>query len=74
MFHYVYFCFSQLAATTLGDAIYVCGGYGSDGYLNSVERYNPSTDTWCSLAPMNKSRAGGALIACNGECRFFRRG
>ncbi|RZC34144.1 kelch-like protein 18 [Asbolus verrucosus] len=30
------------------------------------ERYHPFTNTWCSLAPMNKSRSAGAVIACQG--------
>jgi kelch-like protein 18 len=55
-----------LGATALGDIIYVCGGYDGVTSLNSVERYHPSTNTWCSLAPMNKSRSAGAVIACQG--------
>lgn len=58
--------FSALGATALGDIIYVCGGYDGVTSLNSVERYHPSTNSWCSLAPMNKSRSAGAVIACQG--------
>lgn len=57
---------SALGATALGDIIYVCGGYDGVTSLNSVERYHPFTNTWCSLAPMNKSRSAGAVIACQG--------
>lgn len=35
--------------------------------LNSVERYHPHTNAWCSVAPMNKSRSAGAVIACQGK-------
>lgn len=59
--------FSALGATALGDIIYVCGGYDGVTSLNSVERYHPSTNSWCSLAPMNKSRSAGAVIACQGS-------
>lgn len=58
--------YSALGATALGDIIYVCGGYDGVTSLNSVERYHPSTNSWCSLAPMNKSRSAGAVIACQG--------
>ncbi|CAG9773319.1 unnamed protein product [Ceutorhynchus assimilis] len=59
--------FSALGATALGDIIYVCGGYDGVTSLNSVERYHPNTNSWCSLAPMNKSRSAGAVIACQGN-------
>lgn len=63
---------SALGATALGDIIYVCGGYDGVTSLNSVERYHPHTGTWCSLAPMNKSRSAGAVIACQGKWIIYR--
>lgn len=66
IFNKIYYS-SALGATSLGDIIYVCGGYDGVTSLNSVERYHPHTDTWCSLAPMNKSRSAGAVIACQGK-------
>lgn len=63
--------FSALGATSLGDIIYVCGGYDGVTSLNSVERYDPLTNTWRSVAPMNKSRSAGAVVACQGILNQF---
>lgn len=60
-----------MGATSLGDQIYVCGGYDGVTSLNSVERYHPQTNSWVSLALMNKSRSAGAVIACQGNILSF---
>ncbi|XP_011195499.2 kelch-like protein diablo [Zeugodacus cucurbitae] len=39
------------SAVTVNGNIYLMGGYG-DGDLQSVERYNPLTNTWTSCAPL----------------------
>jgi len=57
-----------LAAATGSDGrIYAIGGVISDGlsstdYLNTVEVYDPSTNTWSMGAPMPTSRAGLAAV------------
>lgn len=55
-----------MGATSLGNYIYVCGGYDGVTSLNSVEKYCPDTDVWTAVTPMNKSRSAGAVIACQG--------
>lgn len=62
---------SALGACSLGDIIYVCGGYDGVTSLNSVERYHPNTNAWCSVTPMNKSRSAGAVIACQGKKKYY---
>lgn len=34
--------------------------------LSSAERYNPQKDTWRNITPMQKKRAGLALVAFDG--------
>lgn len=36
--------------------LYVAGGNDGTSCLNSVERYNPKTNTWEGVAPMNIRR------------------
>jgi kelch-like protein 1/4/5 len=43
--------------------MYACGGYAGRTALQSVERYDPATDTWETVAPMSMKRAGaGAAV------------
>lgn len=41
----------------------VCGGYDGITSLNTVESYDISTDSWTSLAPMNKHRSAAGVVA-----------
>ncbi len=53
------------AATGLDGRIYAIGGcLTSDGYtgLNTVEVYNPATNSWSSAAPMPTARTGLAAV------------
>lgn len=36
--------------------IYVIGGVGSEGILNTTEEYDPTTDSWTSKAPLSAPR------------------
>jgi hypothetical protein len=55
---------SLLGACVIAGELYVSGGEDSDGTkLSSVEKYRPSTDTWCSVAPLPNARAYHAAIA-----------
>jgi N-acetylneuraminic acid mutarotase len=38
-------------AHAIGDAIYVVGGYGEQGFTGALQRYTPATDTWDALSP-----------------------
>lgn len=44
---------SEMPAVTLGDWVYVPGGFGGESRL---DRYNPMTDQWQALAPMPAGR------------------
>lgn len=62
------FARSDLAAATVGGKIYVFGGCGGPvGFLNDVDVYDPTTDTW-SAAPtdMPTARAGFYSVATKG--------
>lgn len=41
-----------LKAHTVGDKIYVFGGYGASGLDNSVQEYDPANDSWTKKSPM----------------------
>ena len=42
----------------LGGYLYAVGGNDGTASLQSVERYNPHTNKWSAVAPMNRKRAG----------------
>ena len=42
----------------LGGYLYAVGGNDGAASLQSVERYNPHTNKWSRVAPMNRRRAG----------------
>ena len=42
----------------LGGFLYAVGGNDGAASLQSVERYNPHTNRWNRVAPMNRRRAG----------------
>lgn len=43
---------------TCGGSLYVVGGFDGDNRWNTVERYQPDTNTWQHVAPMNTVRSG----------------
>jgi N-acetylneuraminic acid mutarotase len=56
------------AAVALEGKLYVLGGFktsggNTDGYLATVEAYDPQTDTWTTKAPMPTARYGLAAAA-----------
>ena len=42
------------------------GGHDGNGLLNSLERYDPNTNTWTTVASMPTHRSVGRLIALKG--------
>ena len=46
----------------LGGYLYAVGGNDGAASLQSVEKYNPHTNKWSRVAPMNRRRAGGTHI------------
>jgi len=66
-----------LSQKIIGLSRYACGGYDGSQFLRSVEKYNPETDEWVSVASMNVKRSRVALVAnCSklyavGWCHFY---
>ncbi|TEB16644.1 Thermophilic serine proteinase precursor [Pelotomaculum sp. FP] len=56
-----------LAAAEVNGKLYAIGGEGSSGYLNTVEEYDPATNTWTTKAAMPTPRRGLAAAAVNGK-------
>lgn len=51
----------------VNDKIYAIGGRNPAGYLNSVEEYDPSTNTWTTKASMASSRIKFKTAVLNGK-------
>ena len=45
------------AVAVLDGKLYAVGGYNDDGFLSSVERYDPAANTWEAVAPLTTARA-----------------
>lgn len=50
----------------LGNKLYVAGGHNGTKRLDSVERYNPDSNTWVKLQPMLKPLSSCAAVTCDG--------
>ena len=57
----------RLGAVALNGKLYACGGYDGTQFLRSVEVYDPATDQWTPLGPMNVKRSRVALVANSGK-------
>ncbi|MDG1325750.1 MAG: SUMF1/EgtB/PvdO family nonheme iron enzyme, partial [Opitutales bacterium] len=51
----------------LNGEIYLVGGNGSEEIEKGVQKYNPKTNTWSTIASMNERRALVAAVAFNGK-------
>jgi N-acetylneuraminic acid mutarotase len=59
---------SDLAAAAVGGKVYVFGGCNASGFLDTVNVYDPRTDTWSEpLAAMPTARAGLYSVATKGN-------
>ena len=47
-----------LAVATLSNALYAIGGLDDAACFDTVERYDPASDVWNKVAPMNIPRGG----------------
>ncbi|XP_066291606.1 kelch repeat and BTB domain-containing protein 12-like isoform X4 [Branchiostoma lanceolatum] len=54
-------------AVTVGNCIYVLGGYARRVVTTSMIRYQPETDTWTELAPMSIARMKAGVAALDGK-------
>lgn len=51
----------------LGGKLYACGGYDGSCFLQTVEVFDPNTNKWAFVAPMNAQRSRVALTANMGK-------
>lgn len=49
----------------MNNQIYIIGGKDGRCYLAFCERYDPTTDQWDKLAPLNKARSNALLVVKN---------
>lgn len=61
---------SCLACAAHNGLVYAAGGYDGASCLNSVERFDPLTDTWSAVSAMNGRRRHGRL-AVSGGCLYI---
>jgi hypothetical protein len=57
---------NYLAVGVVNGTLYAVGGYDGTAYLDTVEAYNPSTDTWTSVASMPTARELLGAVVVNG--------
>lgn len=65
---YFSFCFFNLPFLGVGAAVidnylYVVGGHSGSSYLNTVQKYDPISDTWLDSAGMIYCRCNFGLTA-----------
>ena len=59
-----------MSVALLGDSIYAMGGFDGHVRQNSVERYNPDTNQWSLVQPMNHQRSDASATTLDGQFRF----
>ena len=56
-----------VGVSSLGNYLYVVGGFDGNKYLNDVERYDPCKNEWKKVQSLNMLRAGTSLIHVKNE-------
>ena len=56
-------CRSSYAVTVFGNKIYVIGGRGEHWTFRTVEQYDPTTDFWVYVSPLNFARSDLSAVA-----------
>ena len=58
----------DLAVAVLDGKLYAVGGFNDgDGWLSSVEQYDPATNAWEAVAPMATARSRHAVAVLDGK-------
>ena len=58
---------SALGAASLGDKLYVCGGYDGVSSLSSVECYDTTLKQWIMECSMTKHRSAAGVTVFDGQ-------
>jgi kelch-like protein 10 len=56
-----------VSVALLNDFIYAMGGFDGHVRQNSVERYNPATNQWSLVQPMNHQRSDASATTSEGQ-------
>lgn len=62
-FLYFYSPFLGVGAAVIDNYLYVVGGHSGSSYLNTVQKYDPISDTWLDSAGMIYCRCNFGLTA-----------
>ena len=59
--------FFSLGLAMLDGYVYAVGGWEGTSRLDSVERYNPDTNSWTSVESLKIAVTSPAVAACHGN-------
>lgn len=62
---------SQAACTTWRNQVVVVGGCSRVGCLDTVEAYDPQTNSWKALAKLSTPRRGSAVVCSKSKISKF---
>uniref|UniRef100_A0A3B3YEV2 BTB domain-containing protein n=1 Tax=Poecilia mexicana TaxID=48701 RepID=A0A3B3YEV2_9TELE len=68
-FHIKKLYFSLLGVCALGNQIFVMGGYDGNTFLDSVESYDPETDSWSEVTHITSGRSGVGVAVTMEPCQ-----
>lgn len=57
----------RLGVASLNGKLYAAGGYDGSVFLKTVECYDPTTNEWKQVKPMNVKRSRVALVSTYGK-------
>lgn len=52
---------------TLCGLLYVIGGFDGTNYLSDVDVYDPLTNCWTSVSPLNETRSAASVAVMKGR-------
>lgn len=52
-----------IGVALLGGCLIAVGGYDGNQYLKTVEQFDPESNEWNQLAPLNFNRAGACVVS-----------
>lgn len=58
---------SVAGVATLSDLLYVIGGFDGTNYLSDVDVYDPLTNCWASVSPLNETRSAASIAVMKGR-------